>query len=62
VSQSVADLDAAQRCYQYALGRTDVIERFQLPEPAVPAVVLQDANGLLAHAMPSARAMPPSTW
>jgi len=35
VSQSVADLNAVQRCYQYALGLTDVIERFRLPEPAV---------------------------
>ena len=46
VSLSVADLDAAERWYQQALGLTDVIERFELPEPAVRTVVLQGASGL----------------
>jgi len=46
VSLSVADLDAAQRWYRQALGLSEVIERFELPEPAVRTVVLRGASGL----------------
>jgi catechol 2,3-dioxygenase-like lactoylglutathione lyase family enzyme len=46
VSLSVADLDAEQRWYQQALGLTDVMERFELPEPAVRTVVLRGPRGL----------------
>src|SRR5260370_15768320 len=46
VSLSVADLDAAQRWYRQALGLSEVIERFELPDPAVRTVVLRGASGL----------------
>jgi catechol 2,3-dioxygenase-like lactoylglutathione lyase family enzyme len=46
VGLSVADLDAQQRWYQMALGLSEVIERFELPEPAVRTAVLQGPSGL----------------
>jgi catechol 2,3-dioxygenase-like lactoylglutathione lyase family enzyme len=61
VSLSVADLDAEQRWYQQALGLTDVIERFELPEPAVRTVVLRGTSGLqveLIERAASARTRP----
>ncbi len=65
VSLSVADLDAAERWYQQALGLTDVIERFELPEPAVRTVVLQGASGLrveLIGRAASVRARTATRW
>ncbi|MEV4626066.1 VOC family protein [Micromonospora sp. NPDC049523] len=46
VSLSVADLDAQQRWYQDALGFTNVIEQFELPQPPVRTAVLQASNGV----------------
>jgi catechol 2,3-dioxygenase-like lactoylglutathione lyase family enzyme len=46
VSLSVADLDAQRRWYQQALGLTEVVERIELPEPAVRTVVLRGVGGL----------------
>src|SRR6266851_4300008 len=46
VSLSVADLDAQQDWYARSLGLTQVIERFELPEPRVRTVVLQAPNGV----------------
>jgi catechol 2,3-dioxygenase-like lactoylglutathione lyase family enzyme len=46
VSLSVADLDAQLDWYARSLGLTQVIERFELPEPRVRTVVLQAPNGV----------------
>jgi catechol 2,3-dioxygenase-like lactoylglutathione lyase family enzyme len=46
VAISVADLDSQQRWYQEALGLSEVVERFELPEPHVRTVVLRAPNGL----------------
>jgi catechol 2,3-dioxygenase-like lactoylglutathione lyase family enzyme len=46
VSISVADLDAQVAWYQHALGFTEVIERYELPEPPVRTAVLQAAPGV----------------
>jgi catechol 2,3-dioxygenase-like lactoylglutathione lyase family enzyme len=46
VSLSVADLAAQQRWYAEALGFTEVIEQFELPEPPVRTAVLQAAGGV----------------
>ena len=46
VCLSVADLDAQQRWYRQALGFTEVIEQFKLPEPPVRTAVLQAASGI----------------
>jgi catechol 2,3-dioxygenase-like lactoylglutathione lyase family enzyme len=46
VGLSVADLDEQQRWYQQALGLSEVVERFELPEPHVRTVVLRAPNGL----------------
>jgi catechol 2,3-dioxygenase-like lactoylglutathione lyase family enzyme len=46
VCLSVADLDVQQRWYQQALGLTEVVERFELPEPHVRTVVLRAPNGM----------------
>ena len=46
VSLSVNDLDAQRRWYREALGFTEVIEQFELPEPPVRTTVLQAANGM----------------
>ena len=45
-SLSVADLDAQQAWYQRVLGLTEVVERFQLDEPAVRTVVLRSSSGV----------------
>jgi len=46
VSLSVADLSAQRRWYAEALGFTEVIEQFELPEPPVRTAVLQAAGGV----------------
>jgi catechol 2,3-dioxygenase-like lactoylglutathione lyase family enzyme len=46
VALSVADLDAQQYWYHHALGLSEVVERFELPEPHVRTVVLSAPNGL----------------
>jgi catechol 2,3-dioxygenase-like lactoylglutathione lyase family enzyme len=46
VSVSVADLDAQQRWYADALGFTEVVEKFEVPEAAVRTAVLQTADGV----------------
>jgi catechol 2,3-dioxygenase-like lactoylglutathione lyase family enzyme len=46
VSLSVGDLDAQRRWYQEALGLSEVVEQFELPEPRVRTVVLRAPNGL----------------
>lgn len=45
-SLSVADLDAQRTWYQQALGLHDVIEEYQLDDPAVRTVVLQSGSGV----------------
>jgi len=45
-SLSVADLDAQRAWYQRALGLHEVIEEFQLEEPAVRTVVLRSGSGV----------------
>jgi catechol 2,3-dioxygenase-like lactoylglutathione lyase family enzyme len=45
-SLSVADLDAQQAWYQTNLGLTEVVERFELDEPAVRTVVLCSPSGV----------------
>lgn len=45
-SLSVADLDAQRAWYQRALGLHEVIEEFQLDEPAVRTVVLRSGSGV----------------
>jgi catechol 2,3-dioxygenase-like lactoylglutathione lyase family enzyme len=59
VSLSVADLDAQQRWYQRALGLTEVVERFELPEPAVRTVVLRGASGLQVELVERAASLRP---
>jgi catechol 2,3-dioxygenase-like lactoylglutathione lyase family enzyme len=46
VSLSVADLAAQRRWYQEALGFTEVIEQYEIPEPPVRTAVLQAGNGV----------------
>ena len=46
VSLSVADLAAQRRWYAEALGFTEVIEQFELPEPPVRTAVLESASGV----------------
>jgi catechol 2,3-dioxygenase-like lactoylglutathione lyase family enzyme len=46
VSLSVGDLDAQQHWYKHALGLSEVVEQFELPEPHVRTVVLRAPNGL----------------
>ena len=46
VSLSVANLDDQHVWYARSLGLTQVVERFELPEPRVRTVVLQAANGV----------------
>jgi catechol 2,3-dioxygenase-like lactoylglutathione lyase family enzyme len=46
VSISVADLDAQVDWYRRALGFTEVVERYELPEPPVRTAVLQAAPGV----------------
>jgi catechol 2,3-dioxygenase-like lactoylglutathione lyase family enzyme len=45
-SLSVADLDAQRAWYQQVLGLANVVEEFQLDEPAVRTVVLQSDSGV----------------
>jgi len=45
-SLSVADLDAQRAWYQDALGLREVVEEFQLDEPAVRTVVLRSSSGV----------------
>ena len=45
VSVSVADLDAQRRWYADALGFTEVIEQFEVPEAGVRTAVVQTAGG-----------------
>lgn len=45
VSLSVADLDAQQRWYAGALGFTEVVEKFEVPEAGVRTAVLQTTGG-----------------
>lgn len=45
VSVSVADLDAQRRWYAGALGFTEVVEEFEVPEAGVRTAVLRTANG-----------------
>jgi catechol 2,3-dioxygenase-like lactoylglutathione lyase family enzyme len=45
-SLSVADLDAQQDWYQRALGLTEVVERYELDDPAVRTVVLCSPTGV----------------
>jgi catechol 2,3-dioxygenase-like lactoylglutathione lyase family enzyme len=45
-SLSVADLDMQRAWYQRALGLREVVEEFQLDEPAVRTVVLQSSSGV----------------
>lgn len=45
-SLSVADLDAQQEWYQRALGLTEVVERYELDDPAVRTVVLCSPAGV----------------
>ncbi|WP_216910705.1 VOC family protein [Nocardia noduli] len=45
-SLSVADLDAQQAWYQQVLGLHQVIEQYELDEPAVRTVVLRSASGV----------------
>jgi catechol 2,3-dioxygenase-like lactoylglutathione lyase family enzyme len=46
VGLSVADLDAQRRFYADALGLTEVVEQFEMPEAHVRSTVLQAGNGL----------------
>ncbi len=46
VSLSVADLATQCDWYRAALGFTEVIERYELSQPPVHAVVLQAGNGV----------------
>ena len=46
VSLSVADLAAQRLWYAEALGFTEVIEQFELPEPPVRTAVLGSASGV----------------
>jgi catechol 2,3-dioxygenase-like lactoylglutathione lyase family enzyme len=61
VGLSVADLDAEQRWYQHNLGLTEVIERVELPEPAVRTVVLRAASGLRLELIELAGSQPATT-
>jgi catechol 2,3-dioxygenase-like lactoylglutathione lyase family enzyme len=45
-SLSVADLDAQRAWYQHVLGLAEVVEEFQLAEPAVRTAVLQSSSGV----------------
>ncbi|MFJ1767576.1 VOC family protein [Amycolatopsis sp. NPDC088138] len=45
VSLSVADLDAQRRWYAGALGFTEVVEEFEVPEAGVRTAVLQTPDG-----------------
>lgn len=45
-SLSVADLDAQRAWYSQALGLREVVEEFQLDEPAVRTVVLRSGSGV----------------
>jgi catechol 2,3-dioxygenase-like lactoylglutathione lyase family enzyme len=46
VSLSVGDLAAQRRWYAEALGFTEVIEEFELPDPPVRTAVLRSAGGV----------------
>jgi catechol 2,3-dioxygenase-like lactoylglutathione lyase family enzyme len=46
VSLSVGDLAAQRRWYAEALGFTEVIEEFELPDPPVRTAVLQSPGGV----------------
>ncbi|WP_328648873.1 VOC family protein [Amycolatopsis sp. NBC_00348] len=46
VSVSVADLDAQRRWYAGALGFTEVVEEFEVPEAGVRTAVLQTPGGV----------------
>ena len=46
VSLFVADLTGQQRWYRQALGFTEVIEQFELPEPPERTTLLQADNGV----------------
>lgn len=50
VGLSVADLEAEERWYRLSLGLTEVVERVELPEPAVRTVVLRAPSGLPSRA------------
>lgn len=45
-SLSVADLEVEQAWYQQVLGLTEVVEEYQLDEPAVRTVVLRSPSGV----------------
>lgn len=45
-SLSVANLDAQQEWYQRALGLTEIVERYELEDPAVRTVVLCSPAGV----------------
>jgi catechol 2,3-dioxygenase-like lactoylglutathione lyase family enzyme len=46
VSISVADLDAQMAWYKRALGFTEVVEQYELPEPPVRTAILQAASDI----------------
>ncbi|HWH12483.1 MAG TPA: VOC family protein [Solirubrobacteraceae bacterium] len=60
VGLSVADLEAEERWYRLSLGLTEVVERVELPEPAVRTVVLRAPSGLRLELIELAGSTPSS--
>jgi catechol 2,3-dioxygenase-like lactoylglutathione lyase family enzyme len=62
VSVSVADLDAQQRWYADALGFTEVIEQFEVPEAGVRTAVVQTIGGTRIELIERAGSTRPETF
>ncbi|WP_406637601.1 VOC family protein [Amycolatopsis sp. WGS_07] len=62
VSVSVADLGAQQRWYAEALGFTEVVETFEVPEAGVRTAVVQTAGGVRLELIERAGSTRPATF
>ena len=58
-SLSVADLDVEKTWYQQVLGLTEVVEEYQLDDPAVRTVVLRSPSGVCLELIERAGASRP---
>ncbi|WP_370964281.1 VOC family protein [Amycolatopsis sp. cg9] len=62
VSVSVADLDAQRRWYADALGFTEVVEQFEVPEAGVRTAVVQTGGGTRIELIERAGSTRPETF
>ena len=61
-SLSVADLEAQQSWYQRALGLTEVVERYELDDPAVRTAVLRSPTGVRLELIERAGSSPHQSY